>query len=106
MGVRLNDMLGTVKETTVEYDDEKIALAYRPNAFTMEVNDKVNEAAERNDLSVVAATLEPVVEWWDVLDDEDQRIPATAENMRRFPLPFLMAVMDAVGQDARPEPKG
>ena len=47
--------------------------------------------------------LAPIVEWWDVLDDDDQRIPPTAENMRAFPLNFLLAIMRAITEDSKPE---
>ena len=106
MGVRLSDMTSRVKETTLKYDGEEVAFAYRPNAFTMEVSDQINVASEKDDMGTVSALLEPLVEWWDVLDDEDQRIPPTAENMRRFPLSFLLKIMDAITEDASPEQEG
>ena len=41
-----------------------------------------------------------------MLDDDDQRIPPTAENMRRFPLNFLVKIMGAITEDADPEQLG
>jgi hypothetical protein len=105
VGIRLSELKARVKTAQVEFDDEVIDFGYHPNAFTMEVAEEVEKAANANDLSTVAAMLEPIVEWWDVLDDKDKRIPPTAENMRAFPLNFLMKIMDKVGEDQRP-PEG
>jgi hypothetical protein len=103
MGVRLSELKAKTRTVVVEYDDNKIEMAYRPHVYTMDLADAV-DAAE--DSQVVATLLSPIVEWWDVLDDHDQRIPPTVENMRQFPLPLLNAVMDAVNADARPEQEG
>lgn len=106
MGVRLSAMKAKITESSLDWDGEVVAFAYRPNEFTMEMADDIQEAAEKEDLSAVSAMLAPIVEWWDVLDDDDQRIPATAENMRRFPLNFLLKIMGAITADQDPEAKG
>lgn len=96
MAVRLSDMKAKVTEATAEWDGEMIDFAYKPNEFTMELADEIAANAEKEDLSTVSGMLAPIVVWWDVLDDEDGRIPPTAENMRQFPLSFLMAIMKAI----------
>lgn len=103
MGVRLSAMKAAVRETSMEYDDETIAFAYRPNEFTLNLADTVDAAASSGDLNAVAAILEPVIVWWDVLDENDERLPATAEVMRQFPLRFLVKVMGAVTEDQTPQ---
>ena len=102
MGVKLSDMKAREKATQVAWDDEIVDFGYFPNAFSLNVAEEIAEAAARNDLSVVATMLDPIIAWWDVLDDEGQRIPATAETMGEFPLSFLMAIMEQVGADQRP----
>ena len=102
MGVRLSTMKGREKNATLDWDGEAIDFAYYPNAFTMEVAEKTTLAAEANNLSVVAAMLEPIIAWWDVMDDDDVRLPPTAEVMRTFPLTFLTALMEKVGESQNP----
>lgn len=102
MAVRLSELKAREKASQVEYADEVIDFGYFPHAFTMEVAEQVEKASEANDLSTVAAMLEPIISWWDILDDKDKRIPATADQMRKFPLPFLMKIMDKVSEDQRP----
>lgn len=106
MGVRLSAMKAKITESFLEWDGERVDFAYKPNEFTMELADEIAVQAEQENLSMVAAMLAPIVVWWDVLDDEDERIPATAENMRRFPLNFLLRIMEAITKDQDPESKG
>lgn len=106
MGVRLSAMKAKITETDLDWDGEKVAFAYKPNEFTMEMADDIAAAAEKEDLSSVSAMLSPILVWWDVLDDEDERIEPSAENMRRFPLNFLMRIMARITEDQDPEAKG
>jgi hypothetical protein len=62
----------------------------------------VTEAETANDLSILGVLLEPVLAWWDVLDDQDQRIPPTAENIKRMPMAFVMKVIAKVQEDSDP----
>lgn len=102
MAVRLSEMKAREKAAQVTWDDEIVDFGYFPNAFTMQVAEDVQIAAERNDLSTVSAMLDPIVSWWDVLDDDGKRLPSDAETMKQFPLTFLMKIMEAVGEGQRP----
>lgn len=103
MGVRLSHMKAKIKESSLTWDGEVVDFAYRPNEFTMELADQIAAEAEAENLTSVSAMLAPIVEWWDVLDDQDQRIAPSAENMRAFPLNFLLAIMRAITEDSKPE---
>lgn len=103
MGVRLSAMKAKVQETHLEWDGETVDFAYKPNEFTMELADDISAAAEKEDLGMVSAMLSPIIVWWDVLDDEDNRIPPTPENMRRFPLNFLLRIMNTITEDQNPQ---
>ena len=102
MAMRLSEVQAKVKQVTVEYLDETVDVGYCPAKFTAEVMEAVTEAETANDLSILGVMLEPVLAWWDVLDDEDNRIPTTAENIRRMPMAFVMKVMAKVQEDNDP----
>jgi len=102
MAVRLSKMKGKVKEASLQWDDETVAFAYKPNEFTLELAERISSEAEAENLGMVAELLGPIVEWWDVLDEDDQRIPATAENMKTFPLQFLVRLMGAITEAQEP----
>lgn len=106
MAVRLSAMKAKITETSLTWDAEEVAFAYKPNEFTMELADEISAAAEAENMSAVSAMLSPIIEWWDVLDDKDKRIAPTAENMRKFPLNFLLKIMGAITEDQNPESKG
>lgn len=111
MGIRLTDMLNATAECVVEFAGEEIALCYYPNAVTLDLADRLNRDAEAADekrgagetveYDTISASLAPVLQWWDVLDDEGNRLSPTTENMRRFPLNFLVACMDAITEDQK-----
>ena len=106
MGVRLSAMKAKITETSLEWDGEVVDFAYKPNEFTMELADEIQAAAEAENMNAVSAMLSPIIVWWDVLDDDDQRIPPTAEQMRKFPLNFLVRIMGAITDDQNPESEG
>lgn len=106
MGVRLSAMKAKITETNLEWDGEVVDFAYKPNEFTMELADEIAAAAEAENMNAVSAMLAPIIVWWDVLDDQDQRIEPTTENMRQFPLNFLVKIMGAITTDQDPEHEG
>lgn len=106
MGVRLSEMKAKERETHIVYDGDQVDFAYRPNEYTMNLEDEVSKAAQANNIEMVSTLLEPIVVWWDVLDDKGKRLAADAATMRQFPLRFLLAVMAEVSKDQDPEPEG
>lgn len=103
-GIKLSELKAREKAAQVTYDGEVVDFGYFPNQFTMELSEEIAEAAEASEMKAVTDLLEPVISWWDVLDDKGQRIPATAAAMKSFPVPFLMAIMGAI-QDAQLPPE-
>lgn len=114
MAVRLSTMLAQTAETVVKFAGEDILVCYRPNVVTLELSDQIDaqgaaadEALKRGEQTHhdwVTAQLEPLLEWWDVLDENDQRVEPTVENMRKFPVNFLTAVLRAITADQQVEP--
>lgn len=103
MGVRLSEMLEKTRETHIEWDDERVDFAYKPHAFTLELSDQIDAAADSGDQDVVSMLLSPLIVWWDVLDDDGARIKPDDENMKRFPMTFLLAIMAKINQETVPE---
>ena len=102
MAVKLNEMKNRTKTITVPWDGEEVDVSYYPNIVTPELLEKVDEASAKEDLSVLGVMLEPVLEWWDILDDKNKRIPTSAEVIRTIPLNFLNAVQSAIQEDQNP----
>lgn len=102
MAMKLTEVRAKTKTVTVTWDDETVDVCYAPNRFTPEVMEAVAEAETQQNLSIMGAMLEPLLEWWDVLDDNENRIPTSAENIAKMPLPFLMRVLSVVQEDQNP----
>lgn len=113
MSMKLSEVRAKVKVVTVEWEDESAEVGYFPAAVTPELVDKVQAAAAEADNGTVSAgetiggMLEPMLSWWDVLDDDGERLPTDKATIATFPLSFLNAVMEKVQGDSRPpERKG
>lgn len=105
--MRLSDVKAFVATTTVEYavapgHVEKCEVGYHPAEVTPALLERVQAAADEGNLDVVGVLLEPVLEWWDVLDDDDHRMPTDAATIKVLPLGFLMEVMTSVQEAVRP----
>lgn len=102
MSMKLTEVKAKVKQATVVWDDETVDVGYHPAALTPAVLEEVQDAAREENLSVIGTLLEPVLAWWDVLDDDGARMPTDAETIRQIPVPFLMAVLEQVQAAMRP----
>lgn len=102
MGMKLSAVKGKIKVTQVDWEDETVEVGYHPAAMTPELLERVNDSAESGNLAVLGVLLEPVLAYWDVLDDEDKRLPTTAEIIATIPLSFTLAVMAQVQEAMRP----
>jgi len=105
MGMKLSTIRAKIDTTTVIWGDETVDVGYHPAAVTPAMLEDVQAAAKAEDMNVVGAMLEPVLAWWDVLDDDDQRMPTDAATIRVMPMAFLTAVMERV-QEAMSPPEG
>lgn len=96
--------------------DEIVKVKYQPGELTLEVSDQMNEAFRSDgDTSVVAMFLEKVLVEWDLEEDildedgnptgETKPVPTTKAGIKKVPVPFLGLLMQAIGEDARPNPQ-
>lgn len=102
MGIGLKKMKEAVKASQVIWGDDVVDFAYRPGEFTTELLEAVNNAAEEENLAAVAEMMESLLVWWDVLDDDGNRLPTDLATLKRVPLEFLNKLNDAIGRDMRP----
>lgn len=102
MAVSLRDKMTEAKTIQVEWGPDTVDVSYRPNVVTPALLEEVDEAAKRDDLSSLGVLLEPVLEWWDVLDDEGNRIPTDQGTIRTIPMRFIVLVQRAIEVDQNP----
>ena len=102
MAIGLKQMKEIEKSAQVVWAGEVVDFAYRPGEFTTELLETVNREADAENLAGVAEMMESLLVWWDVLDEEGNRLPTNLETLKRVPLEFLNKLNDAIGQDMRP----
>lgn len=102
MAMTLSKVQAKEGTTTVLWEDETVDVGYHPAAVTPAMLEQVQEAAKSTNLDVIGLMMEPMLAWWDVLDDDGQRLPVTAEVIREIPLAFTMAVLKQVQTAMQP----
>lgn len=102
MAVKIKEMMGRTKTVTVEWDGESVDVSYFHNVVTPALMEEVVKAAEKEDLSVLGVSLEPVLDWWDVLQEDGSRLGTSADIIRQVPMSFLNAVQRAIQEDQNP----
>jgi hypothetical protein len=100
--MRFSDMKAAVKTAQVEWLGEAVDFAYHPAEFTANRAAEVSDLADAGNVRAVAGLVSPLLEWWDVLDDEGERMPTDTETVGNMPLAFVMAIVGAMGKDMRP----
>lgn len=102
MAVHLHNKMGESKTIQVEWGPDTVDVSYHPNVVTPALLEEVDEAAKRDNLDSLGVLLEPVLEWWDVLGEDNERIPTDAATIRSIPMRFLILVQRAIEVDQNP----
>lgn len=102
MGMSLSKVREKTATCTVLWEGETVDVGYRPAAVTPALLNSVQEAAKEANIDVIALMMEPMLAWWDVLDDDGQRLPTTADVINQMPLSFTMAVLTATQEAMSP----
>lgn len=109
MGLKRSAMAEKVRTIQVTWEDETVDIGIYPGRYTpaliQEVTARAESAtadAEQDQVEAIAAMVEPLLAWWDVLDDEGERLPTTADVIATLPITFTMLVVQEAGAAIRP----
>lgn len=102
MGMKLSDVQGIESKGTAKWGEQVVDFGYYAAQVTPKLLKAVNAAGKAGDMDVVGLMLAPTLAWWDVLDDNGDRIAPTVEFIEQCPLGFLTAVMEAQQEAMRP----
>lgn len=106
MAMRLSQVRAKISTATVEWEDETVDVGFFPAVMSPALLEQVQAAAKAENLDVVSVMLEPLLAWWDVLDDQDERLPTDPETIKTMPLAFLLRVLSAIQVAMRPPTQG
>lgn len=92
------------RESAIVWGGAEVAFCYNPGNLTPEVLDDWQKLAEETGVTTSAAIgriMPQFVVWWDVLDENDQRLPVTPEVAATFPVSFLEAILDKAMEEGK-----
>ena len=85
---------------------EVVWVDYRPGELTLEVSDELKAAVASGFESDVAyVMMSRVLSDWDLQDDEGRPLGVTEQAIKSVPLTFIGLIMEAIQEDARPNPR-
>lgn len=103
MPMNLKAVRGKIKMTKIKWDDEEVEVGYYPAAMTPNLIDQVVQAGKDDNLDVISIQLEPLLAWWDVVEEEGgPRIKTDRATIKTLPIPFLLAVVNGIQAAMRP----
>lgn len=106
-------MAEKVRTVTVEWEDETVDVGIYPGRYTPNLLQDVAETVAKSgtqdmeaQLAAVGGMVEPILAWWDVLDDEGERLPTDAATIATLPITFVQAVLVKASEAIRPPKNG
>lgn len=85
---------------------EKVWVDYRPGELTLEVSDELKAAVESGfDSDIAFVMMRRVLAGWDLQNDDGSQMGTTDKEIKSVPLSFIGLVMQAIEDDARPNPR-
>lgn len=105
MAVKLGDLSAKTRTVTVSYEGETVAVDYLPGRVTMAVQARMDAAQSMSAGTAnqeLTSVLTEILAGWDILDEDGERLPVTADLVRQLPVTFLAALTMAIFEDLRP----
>lgn len=103
MPIRLSALTADRRHITIPFGDDTMALSYRPSAVNavQEARELEERAAGRH-LMAQARSLAEIIISWDVLDDDGQALPVSAEVVAQLGLDVVSKITRAILGDLLP----
>lgn len=106
MGISIKTLQGKEKTTDVDFAGEVAHVKWTPSGQTWEFAEEAQEALEANDITKFAELMASIINDLDVVDEEGNPWPVTAEGLKKLPIEFLSSVFSAMRDDTVGEVTG
>jgi hypothetical protein len=110
MPVSLNKIASNTATVILWFGDDSLEIAYFPLRITTEMMatmasfaDMKTEQAVVDNFRAVADMLATIIKSWDLLEDNGEPIPLTAERIVKISPVIALMVIQAILKDIRPE---
>lgn len=87
--------------------EDVVKVGYRPGALTLAIADELRalQFDPMADLRVAEVMLLPILESWDLQNDDGSELPVNEVTLKSLPIEFIGRVFNAVREDALPNPQ-
>jgi hypothetical protein len=101
--MQLSKITSQRETLAIPFGDEKLNIVYKPQAVTLELVDR-KEQAMINPGETLARLLVDLVESWDLVDDAGQVYPLELAAVRLLPIDFVNAILEMILKESRLNP--
>lgn len=102
MAIKMKDLRDKVTTVEVKWDGETADIGFYAARFTPALMESIQAEAEKENLQMLGLMLEPILAWWDLLDDEGDRLPTDAATIKEMPFGLLTTIISATQESMRP----
>lgn len=107
--MKVSKLKGRVRESYVEVppdeeggEVERVHFRFRPGALDLAAVEQLDAARETQDNRAIRALIEPIIEWWDVTDEDGRNLEPKGSDLGLIPLDFLGLIIDKVMEEVVP----
>lgn len=107
MPIKLGDLTRQTKTVTVRFEDteDTLTVSYRPRNLTPAMQAAFERASrEGRYTEVLLDGIRGLVAEWDLIGEDGEPVPFTAEALADVPLLVLSAVAEVIGRDVTADP--
>lgn len=103
MPIRISDLIVGKRNLAVPFGDSELNLVYNPNNITVEQEALEQELRGKGQhIRAVAATLANLVSEWDLVDEDGEPMPPTAETFEHLGWPVMVHINKKIVDDYFP----
>lgn len=101
--MQLSDIVSDQRKIVAHLSQGDLNITYRPSGYTAEVESQVMDGLSARPVGTLCTILAPMLIDWDLMDGENG-FPVREDALGRLPAGFLIAVLQAIMEDMRPNP--
>jgi hypothetical protein len=106
MAITLAQLKGNLRTINVTFFQDNFTVTYRPGELTPQNTSAIQERIESGEAeNVLIEMLATSLVSWEVVDENGEPLPVRRDTLAQMPGPLLLAIAEAIEEDARPKSK-
>lgn len=100
--MKLSELVRETRKVSVVLGSSALSVEYRVNALTPQMESLLSN--QERPLEVLVDVIVTLVAGWELENDNGEPYPIEHEAVMKLPVSFLMAVLQVIVEDMRPNP--